>query len=87
MENPFRRPLGPNHYAAEGWKHLSSYDLKLDQVSALLWLACDFEGSPGYALLSGVGTRAAHEPASQRETLPTAAAGGVTRHPRMGAAQ
>jgi hypothetical protein len=41
-------------------------------------------GPSGYRLS---GTRAAHEPASQRETLPTAAAGGVTRHPRMGAVQ
>ena len=34
--------------------------------------------------ISSLAPRAAHEPASQRETLPTASGGRMTRHPQQG---
>ncbi len=48
----FREVLRSDHHADKSWQRLASAGLDMEDVSNLLWLACDFEGSPGYHFLS-----------------------------------
>jgi hypothetical protein len=47
--------LREDRHVARSWKRLSDAGLDMEEVSGLLWLACDFEGGPGYEFISSMG--------------------------------
>jgi hypothetical protein len=42
-------------HAARSWKRLADAGMDMEEVSRLLWLVCDFEGSPGYQIIYQLG--------------------------------
>ena len=52
----FDMRLREDRHAARSRKRLSDAELDMDVASYFLWLACDFDGSPGYEFTSSWGS-------------------------------
>ena len=53
----FSAVLRSDRHADKSWMRLANAGLDMEDVSTLLWLACDFEGSPGYDFISHLGDK------------------------------
>jgi hypothetical protein len=52
----FDARLRKDRHAARSWRRLSDANLDMESVGGQLWLACDFERSPGYQFTLSMGS-------------------------------